>query len=134
MSKNTGFLYGNGAVQYINCGGIPDVVRVFNATDGDRYDVWYRGKLLPFTSGGVGTPRPGDKIKGDTSKATAIVREVLLASGTFAGGDAAGYIRVADVVGTFASENISTVAVHFINGSPAVSAVIQSNIATVTAI
>lgn len=134
MGMKRGFLYGNGAVQYINCGGIPDRVEVINYTDGDRIDLWTRGKMMPFTSGGVGQVFPGDKIRGDTSHAVATVREVLLASGTWAGGDAAGYLRVAEVTGTFASENISTTGVHFRNGSVATPAAIQSNIATVTAI
>jgi hypothetical protein len=119
-----GWAIGTGAAQNVVLGWIPDDVRVINYTDGDRIDDWSRGRVMPFTSGGTQTLAAGDTIKGDTSGATAIVKQVLLGSGTFAGGDAAGYIIFdqIDKVGTFGSENVSVTA-----GSAAF-----SNIATVT--
>lgn len=129
MAFKTDMLYGNGAVQYINCGYVPDRVEVYNATDGDSVDVWFKPRFMPFTSGGVSRVFPGDKLTGDTSHATAIVEKVLLASGTWLGGDAAGFFTVKDVVGTFASENVTLVNPHYVNGNAA-----QANVATVTAI
>lgn len=62
--------------------------------------------VLPFTSGGtseIGT----SGIQGATSGATATVHDVILASGSWAGGDAAGTLLVSDVLGTFVAENIN---------------------------
>lgn len=64
---------------------------------------------LAFTSGGTYEVVPGDTIAGQVSLATAIIEEVVLTSGTWAGGDAAGsfYFRTADKTGTFQSENVN---------------------------
>ena len=73
-----------------------------------------------FTSGGVATLAVGDAIVGATGGATATVAGVVLETGTFAGGDAAGVMYLNDQVGTFEAENINVV------GG-------QANIATVAA-
>lgn len=104
----TGYLVGNGAAQNIECGFIPDVVRVFNATDGDLISEGWIGphEVVPFSGGGTTEITAGDTIKGATSGATAIVDEVLEYSGTWAGGDAAGFLVIRDRDGTFGSENV----------------------------
>ncbi len=103
-----GAFVGRGATLNIELGFIPDSVELFNATDGDLWQKAYLGWIVPFTSGGVKSLLPGSIIKGVTSKAQAIVQEVLLASGSFAGGDAAGFLVLQEgsLVGTFGSENV----------------------------
>lgn len=102
----TGFLVGNGAAQNISIGFIPDYVKVINLTDGDKVWEGALGKIVPFSSGGTTEIQTGDQIKGATSGATAWVLQIDLYSGTWAGGDAAGFMVVRDVVGTIASENV----------------------------
>lgn len=59
------------------------------------------GWSLPFTSGGVYETKPGDTIIANTGAGTATVANVVLTSGTWAGGDAAGYMVLTAVTGTF---------------------------------
>ncbi|MDO9527386.1 MAG: hypothetical protein Q7J57_17900, partial [Gemmobacter sp.] len=65
------------------------------------------GETIAFTSGGTYEIKETDVIVGATSAATAVVRRVILTSGTFAGGDAAGRLIVDSVAGTFVSENLN---------------------------
>lgn len=51
--------------------------------------------FVAFTSGSV-EPSPGDTIWGDTSDATAILEFISLESGTWGGGDAAGYMLLSN--------------------------------------
>ncbi len=64
------------------------------------------GFELSFTSGGTTTISDGDTITGLTSGATAAVTRVMLQSGTFAAGTAAGRFIFASQTGTFVAENI----------------------------
>jgi len=82
-----------------------------------RFDRAYRS--MAFTSGGTAAVAAGDTITGATSSATAFIREVRLTSGSWAGGDAAGFLifKSTDKTGTFQSENVNTAS--------------QNNIATV---
>ena len=66
------------------------------------------GTMLDFTGGGVAEIVEGDAITGATSGATANVDRVILQSGTWSGGDAAGYLVLSGQSGTFQSENIDT--------------------------
>jgi hypothetical protein len=105
----SGATVGNGAAINIELGWIPDYVEVYNATDGDVFTVGFLNPLvIPFSGGGANEIAAGDTITGVTSGATAIVKEVLLYSGTWAGADAAGFFLAErdDVVGTFQSENV----------------------------
>ncbi len=137
MAKQTGQLYGTGAAVYLNLGGVPDVITVYNATDGDEFDKAFpRKRFIPFTSGGVQEPKPGDELTGDTTKSRVVILEVLKVSGTWAGGDAAGFFVVdvrqhkkGNVPSNFGSENVSLVARHSVqNGNASL-----ANVATVTA-
>ena len=56
---------------------------------------------IGFDSGGTVEIKIGDKIEGGTSSATGIVRAVHLSSGTWAGGNAAGYIYFEQTSGTW---------------------------------
>lgn len=65
------------------------------------------GYRLPFTSGGVTEILVGDTITGATSGATAVIRRVVLQSGTWGAGDAAGYFTIASFTGVFVAENLN---------------------------
>lgn len=60
---------------------------------------------LAFTSGSE-EPRPGDVLSGATSGATGLVMQVVVTSGHWADGDAAGNIYITSQSGTFQSENL----------------------------
>lgn len=64
-------------------------------------------KAIFFTSGGTYVTKVGDTIVGATGAATAYVEAVVLESGSFAGGDAAGWLYLSNQVGTFQSENLN---------------------------
>ena len=66
----------------------------------------YTERYLAFTSGGTTAIAVGDWIVGATSAAKARVLAVTVSTGTFAGGDAAGYLIINSQHGTFQSENI----------------------------
>lgn len=103
-----GWEVGTGSAINVQVGFIPDRVEIINVTDGDRIDIYTRGRAMAFTSGGTNTIAAGSVLTGATSGATLRVRQVLLASGTWAGGDAAGFFIAdeEDVSGTFTSENV----------------------------
>ncbi|MBM3536895.1 MAG: hypothetical protein FJX55_03570 [Alphaproteobacteria bacterium] len=111
MQIKFGGLVGNGAAVNVSIGFIPDYVRVVNLTDADKDTEAFLGKLgwsIPFSSGGTITIAAGDTITGATSGATAKIGQVEISSGTFAGGNAAGFFLVdySDITGTFTSENV----------------------------
>jgi hypothetical protein len=56
---------------------------------------------VAFTSGGTSAaPAKGDTIWGDTSNANAVLEVIVITSGTFAGGDAAGWMFLSNWNGT----------------------------------
>jgi len=59
------------------------------------------GIRVPFTSGGTHEPAEGDTITGATSTATLVIGRIVVKSGTWSGGDAAGYIVATGTTGTF---------------------------------
>lgn len=100
---------GNGAAINVELGWVPDLVEVYNVTDNDKITIGFPNRqVIPFSGGGTKEVAAGDTIKGATSSATAVVKTVLLYSGSWAGGDAAGFFIVErdDLVGTFQSENV----------------------------
>jgi hypothetical protein len=103
----TGWLVGDGAAQTVRLGWIPDYVKVVNVTDGDKITEGWLGYDVPFSSGGTTEIVAGAIITGATTGAKAFVRQVLTYSGTWAGGDAAGFFIV-EMIGTvaFGSENV----------------------------
>ena len=64
------------------------------------------GEELAFTSGGTTEIAEGDTITGLTSTQTADVTRVVLTSGSWAGGDAAGFLYLTNQSGAFQAENI----------------------------
>lgn len=74
-------------------------------------NVWfYREHFLKYDSGGTTEVADGDIIRGNTSSAYAIVISKTTDSGTWAGGDAAGVLRIKSVVGTFQDNETINVA------------------------
>lgn len=110
MYSRAGFIHGTGAAINVELGWIPDFVIVSNVTDGDKITFGCTGtKVVAFTSGGTTEIKAGDTIRGLTNTGVyAKIREVILDSGSWAGGDAAGWFLIdpEDIVGTFGSENV----------------------------
>lgn len=71
---------------------------------------YYTERTVAFTSGGTTEIKVGDWIVGATSSAKACVVSIVLTSGTWAGGNAAGTFRVKNQHGTFQSENVKVAA------------------------
>jgi len=65
------------------------------------------GRTVGFTSGGTIEIVEGNTITGATSAATATVRRVILTSGTWAGGNAAGRLILSGQTGNFVAENLN---------------------------
>ncbi len=87
-----------------NAGGTAAVMHVKSASGWTAVSL---GREVSFTSGGTYTMVAGDTITGATSGATAVLTKVILVSGTFAGGDAAGRLFFASQTGTFQAENLN---------------------------
>ena len=106
MTIKTGFIKGTGADKNVSIGFIPDFVLLFNLTDGDIIYANFLAKVVAFTSGGTTEIKAGDTLKGATSLATGVIRQVNLDSGSWAGGDAAGWFifEPDGITGTFQSE------------------------------
>lgn len=90
----TGFLRGTGAALNVPLGWVPDYVKVVNLTDGNKIYENALKKVIAFTSGGTDEIKAGDKLHGNTSDATADIEQVIIDSGTWAGGDAAGWLVI----------------------------------------
>lgn len=103
----TGFLRGTGAAINVSLGWIPDYVKIINLTDGDKVHENFLAKVIAFTSGGTTELKAGDKLHGNTSDATAIVQQVIVDTGSWAAGDAAGWLvlRPGTMSGTFQAES-----------------------------
>lgn len=69
----------------------------------------YTEHKLQFTSGGTTEIVAGHRILGATSGAQAMVLRVVKTSGTWAGGDAAGWLYLCSVAGTFQNAEKITV-------------------------
>lgn len=106
MTVKTGFIHGTGADQNVSIGFVPDYVKVINLTDGDKVHENFLHKVVAFTSGGTTTLKAGDKLTGATSGAYGYIRQIILDSGSWAGGDAAGWFifEPDGITGTFQSE------------------------------
>ena len=88
-----------------------------NAADGLSAKMWKStssgwsqvslGREIAFTSGGPTEPLEGQTITGATSTATGVIGRVIVTSGTWAGGDAAGRLILKSQTGVFQPENIN---------------------------
>lgn len=101
----TGFLRGLGADLDVECGFVPDFVTIVNLTDGNKISMNPLKKIVAFTSGSEEI-KPGEIVRGNTSQAYAEVEQVLVISGTYEGGDAAGFLvlSVGSLEGQFVAE------------------------------
>jgi hypothetical protein len=102
-----GYVNGTGSAINVSLGWIPDHVKVINLTDGDDYWENWLGKVIAFTSASV-EPVAGDTLRGLTNtNVTGVVKQVILDTGTYAAGDAAGWLifDADDLSGSFGSEN-----------------------------
>ncbi len=89
-----GFIRGTGAAVNVELGWVPDFVEVINLTDGDKIHMNALKQVIAFTSGGTDEIKAGDKLHGNTSDATATIDQVIVDSGTWTGGDAAGWLII----------------------------------------
>ncbi len=108
MQVATGFVNGTGAAINVELGWVPDTVILHNWTDGTPITIGVFGAVIAFTGGGTTELKAGDTIRGLTNTGVyGKVKQVILDSGSWAGGDAAGFLifDVEDLVGTFGSEN-----------------------------
>lgn len=87
-----------------NAGGTALVCHKASASGWIALGTSYR---IAFTSGGVTPIEEGDTITGATSAATASVVRVVVTSGTWAAGTAAGWLHVVSITGTFTAENVN---------------------------
>jgi hypothetical protein len=107
MPVACGFIHGTGSALNVSIGFIPDKVEITNWTDGDKVTVGIMYEVVAFTSGSVAI-KAGDEIRGLTNTGVVgTVDQVILDSGSWAGGDAAGWLvfKSKAIVGTFGSEN-----------------------------
>lgn len=109
MTVRSGYIHGTGSAINVELGYIPDAVILTLQSGTIRQYHCVLDKVVVFTSGGVAEVKAGDTLTGATSGATAKVREVILDSGTWAGGDAAGWFICdhEDISGTIATENVN---------------------------
>lgn len=130
-----GFVLGTGSAITVELGFIPDWVIAMNVTDGDIWHMGVRQRVMAFTSGGTTEIVAGMILQGATSTAVRCkVEQVILVSGTWAGGDAAGYFLFTELNenGTFGSENVDLLDDETATVEKGGS-VETSNVATVTA-
>ena len=113
MDYASKFVVGTGAVLNVELGFIPDYVKVVNVSDRDAI---YEGPLNPvlaFTSGGTEELKGGMIIvQSDAPGTYAVVKDVIVQSGTWAAGNAAGYIVLENdgAAGTFGNSKVLAVA------------------------
>lgn len=86
-----------------NAGGTAVDIHKSTASGWSKVDL---GKRVAFTSGGTTAITEGDTITGATSGASATVERIALTSGAWADGDAAGWLVLSGVLGTFVAENL----------------------------
>ena len=103
--QRIGYIHGTGNALNVELGWIPDCVQIIDMSDGTSIITAFLGKVILFTSGGTTELKAGEWIKGITSGAKAKIREVILDSGTWAAGTAAGWLicNAEDITGTLTS-------------------------------
>ena len=110
QNMQSGFFAGAGAATSISLGWVPDRVEVVDLTSGTvDYIDFPSIKTLAFTAGGAGSLvsglsiLPGHIVVGAVTGATAQIKAVALASGSFAAGTAAGFLILdaGTISGTF---------------------------------
>lgn len=101
----TGAFKGTGAAVNVSLGYIPSMVRVFNARGATEFIVDWPGlPILGFDSGSTEI-RPGDVLADASAGGSFTVASITLTSGTWAGGDAAGWMEIIGEAGTITNNN-----------------------------
>ena len=88
----SGLLVGTGAAINVSLGWVPDYVKVINLTDADMIFEGPLADVINFDSGGTLELMKGDEIYASDGGWSGTIQEVLVRSGTWAGGDAAGWL------------------------------------------
>lgn len=115
MRYNDGFIVGTGAARNIAIGFVPTRVTIINMTDRVTFEAAI-AQVIAFDSGSVEI-KSGQRIDASDGGWRGIVKQVILASGSWDGGDAAGWIvfeddtlvgsaNVANNDGIFVSEQV----------------------------
>lgn len=100
-----GVVLGGGAAVNVECGFEPDFVMLSNSRGSAETLVFYMGNpVLKFDSGSYEIVA-GDKLKDATAGGTFTVVSVALTSGSWDGGDAAGWMEIKYVSGTVTNNN-----------------------------
>ena len=113
MDYASRFVVGTGSALNVELGFIPDYARVVNLSDRDLITEGPLASVLAFTSGGTDELEAGLIIvQNDAMGTWAVIKEVLVQSGTWAAGTAAGFIVLEPGVGngTFAASKQISVA------------------------
>jgi len=87
--------------------------------------LWFRA-VLNFDSGSV-QPTVGETLTGATSGDTGVVTDSTLLSGTYAGGDAVGWVEMSDVTGADSEQGTVFQDNEAINGSTGGSGILTAN-------
>jgi hypothetical protein len=104
------WVYGGNTYAFRN-NAVPDAVDMYKATSAG-WVLQDLGETFTFTSGGTTEIAEEDTVTGDASGETAVVKRVIVTSGTWAGGDAAGRLIVYSVSGAFQAENLEVSSVN----------------------
>tara|TARA_B100002003_G_scaffold184400_2_gene172746 strand:+ start:2355 stop:2912 length:558 start_codon:yes stop_codon:yes gene_type:complete len=101
----SGVILGAGAAVNVSCGFIPDLV-ILNNANGATETVTIGGgfAVVKFDSGSTEIV-VGDKLVDESAAGTFYVKSVTVTSGTWAGGDAAGWMEIYFVSGTVTNNN-----------------------------
>lgn len=89
---SSGFLVATGAEQNVSLGWIPDKVKITNLTDRDHIYEAPVARIIRFDGGGNEEIKAGYTIEASDKGWKATVRQVLRAAGSWAGGDASGFL------------------------------------------
>lgn len=94
-------------VKYAFRNNVAGTAAVLYRSSGSGWQAVSLGRELAFTSGGTTAIAEGDTITGATSAASAVVTRVVLESGSWASGDAAGRLIFASQTGIFQAEDLN---------------------------
>ena len=105
LQMKSGVIKGAGAVVNIDCGFIPNLVFLNNSRgSAETLTFWDGYSILGFDSGSDEI-LPGDNMVDATGGGTFTVVSVTLRTGSWAGGDAAGFMEIVADTGTIANNN-----------------------------
>jgi hypothetical protein len=140
-NNKSGFSIGTGSAINVELGWVPTCVLLYNTDTTNILQAGFLQWVIPFTSGGTSEVVAGSVLKGNTSAARATVQSILLASGTWAAGDAAGWFVVQEgsLTGTFGSEtvviqNLSTGALGTDDGTVTANVIYNAAVAAATTV